>query len=173
MEKLFLNLGKNYQVQKLAELRNIPSAGFSVEDIPNYHFNYKVIGDYTDIVQRPLFFKSREPIVIEELEDVPAEEAKAFEDIGIDLVGIINTPEGVFALFQDPKANSYAEKFKHLAQGDEINGWQLKEIQNDRVIIVSDGKNKELLLSKPRVSVAFKKKTKRRRSNPFNKKTKK
>jgi hypothetical protein len=44
-------------------------------------------------------------------------------------VGIIKTPEGEFALFQNPKAKSHAEKFQRLAQGDEINGWQLKEIQ--------------------------------------------
>lgn len=174
---LQINLGKNYRAQKLEELRNIPSAGFNVEDIPSYHFNYKVIGDYTEIVQRPLFFKSREPIIIEEIEAESAEEAKAkakaeaLEDIGIDLVGIIKTPEGEFALFQNPKVKSHAEKFQRLAQGDEINGWQLKEIQNDRVIIAG-GEDKVLLLSKPRPHTPAKK-TKRRRANPFNRQTKK
>jgi len=170
---LQINLGKNYRAQKLEELFNVPSSGFSVEGIPNYQFNYKVVGDYTDIVERPLFFKSREPIVIGDTEEESVEKGEALGNISIDLVGIINTPEGVFALFQDPKAKSYEEKFKRLAEGDEIDGWQLKEIQNDRVIIILGSEDKVVLLSKPRAAPAPAKKRKSRRSNPFNKKTKK
>lgn len=121
---------------------------------------------------RPLFFKSREPIIIDDIEEVLLEEAKVLAPLSLDLAGIISTPEGIFALFQDPKAKSHEKKFERLAQGDDINGWQLKEIQNDRVILVSGAKEKELLLSKPRV-VAHAKNRKRQRSNPFNKKTRK
>jgi len=175
---LQINLGKSYRTQKLDELFNVPSAGFSIDSIPHYHFNYKAIGDYREIEDRPLFFKSRKPIVIEDAEETPVEkkldeEIKVLEPISIDLVGIINTPEGVFALFQDPKAKPHEEKFKRLSQGDEISGWQLKEIQSDRVIIVSGSIDKELLLSKPRSVAVPVKKRKRRRFNPFNKKTKK
>jgi len=173
---LQINLGKSYRAQKLDELFNVPSAGFSIDSIPHYHFNYKAIGDYREIEDRPLFFKSRKPIVIEDAEETPVEkkldeEIKVLEPISIDLVGIINTPEGVFALFQDPKAKPSEEKFKRFSQGEEINGWQLKEIQNDRVIIVSGSEDKMIPLSKPRIAPA--KKRKSRRSNPFNKKTKK
>jgi hypothetical protein len=169
---LEINLGKNYRAQKLEELFNVPSSGFSLESIPNYQFNYKAVDDYTDIVERPLFFKSREPIVIGDTEKELVEEGEALGSISIDLVGIINTPEGVFALFQDPNAQSHEEKFKRLAEGDKIDGWQLKEIQNDRVII-SGSEDKVVHLSKPRAAPAPAKKRKSRRSNPFNKKTKK
>jgi len=167
-----INLGKSYRAQKLDELHNVPSAGFNMQAIPSYQFNEKILDDYSDTVQRPLFFKGRQPIIIDDTEEILTKEApKVLEDISIDLVGIINTPEGVFALFQDPKAKSHEDKFKRLAQGDEINGWLLKDIQYDRVIIMSGDRNKELLLSKPHVAKPVK--AKRRKTNPFNKITKK
>jgi len=167
-----INLGKNYRAQKLDELHNVPSAGFNMQAIPSYQFNDKILDDYPDTVQRPLFFKGRQPILIDDTEDASTEGgAKVFENISIDLVGIINTPKGIFALFQDPKAKSHEDKFKRLVQGDEINGWLLKDIQYDRVIIVSGDKNKELLLSKPHIAKPVK--AKRRTTNPFNQITKK
>ncbi|MDF1584261.1 MAG: hypothetical protein P1P78_13255 [Methyloprofundus sp.] len=167
-----INLGKNYRAQKLEELRNIPGAEFNMQAIPSYQFSGKSLDDYPDIVQRPLFFKGRQPIFIDDTEQASTEsEAQTRGEISIDLVGIINTPEGTFALFQDPKAKSHADKFKRFAQGDEINGWRLKEIQYDRVIIVSDTEDKELLLSKPRVAKPVK--APQGKPNPFNKTTKK
>ncbi|MCF7970027.1 MAG: hypothetical protein K9L22_02540 [Methylococcaceae bacterium] len=167
-----INLGKNYRAQKLDELHNVPSADFNMRAIPSYQFSGKTLDDYPDIVQRPLFFKGRKPILIDDTEEALTDEApKVLDNISIDLVGIINTPEGVFALFQDPKAKSHEDKFKRLALGDELNGWLLKDIQYDRVIIVSGTENKELLLSKPRIANPVKEK--QRRSNPFNQTTKK
>ena len=161
--------------QLLQEIDNVQSSGFSLQEVPSTQFKEHAINDFHEMVERPLFFVGRKPIVLEDAdaaEETVVVEVKPAEDISMALIGIINTPAGVYALFHDPKAKSDEPKFKRLKQNQDINGWTIKEIKHDRVIISADKNTDEILLAKPRVHKKVKPK-RSRKTNPFKQKIKK
>lgn len=176
---LVASYNDSHREQLLQEIENVQSSGFSLQEVPSTQFKEHAINDFHEMVERPLFFVGRKPIVLEDAdadadaaEETVVVEVKPAEDISMALIGIINTPAGVYALFHDPKAKSDEPKFKRLKQNQDINGWTIKEIKHDRVIISADKNTDEILLAKPRVH----KKVKPKRSgktNPFKQKIKK
>lgn len=141
--------GGKYRDELLQQLGQTQSAGFAMDDIPDYQADSRGVELYYDIVQRPLFFKVRRPIEPkedEEIEIVNTFSAK-FDFI---LTGIINTPTAMYCLLQNPRAREPSEKFRRLEQGDEIEGRTIKEIKADRVVISYNGKTQDIMLSKPR-----------------------
>ncbi|RLA20316.1 MAG: hypothetical protein DRQ62_10715 [Gammaproteobacteria bacterium] len=160
----------------LQEIDNVQSSGFTLQDVPSTQFKEHELSDYSEMLERPLFFAERRPIVLEDPEQ--AEEAKVeaevkqAEDITQTLIGIIDTPAGTYALFHDPKAKPDEPKFSRLKQGQGISGWLIKEIKHDRVIISADKNTDEILLAKPRVHKATKAR-RTRKTNPFKQKLKK
>ena len=166
---------ESYRVHVLQEINNVKSSGFTLQEVPSTKFKEQAITDYHEIIERPLFFTTRVPFVPEDdgqVEEKAELEVKPAEDIAMALIGIINTPAGVYALFHDPRAKADEPKFKRLKQNQEINGWQIKEIKHDRVIISADNNIDEILLAKPRVHKKVKPKRKRT-TNPFKQKIKK
>lgn len=166
--------GAAYRQQVLHEIDNVQSSGFTLQEVPNTKFKENELGDFQEMLERPLFFAGRRPIVLEEGENAETvvEEVKLAEDISMTLIGIINSPAGVYALFNNPKAKADEPKFQRLKQEQQINGWKIKEIKYDRVIIFADKNLDEILLAKPRAHK--KEKPKRtRKTNPFKQKTKK
>lgn len=164
---------ENYQDQLFREIESVASAGFILQDIPDSPLVDSNLEDYADMVERPLFFNQRRPI---NYSDATSEESsgegKALEDLTISLIGIINTPDIVYALFHNPRAKPDESKFQRFKQGDNINGRLLKEIRPDRVIVSSDSGVEEIKLAKPRVQTAARHK-KPHRPNPFSRKIKK
>jgi type II secretory pathway component PulC len=146
--------GQQYRNQYVQELLGVQSAGFEMQEIPSYHASEQAIDDYAVIIERPLFFKGRRPIELGEDEDsqaaVPQGVPKA---IGLNLVGIINTPNNSYALFNNPRAKPGEEKFPRYRQGEKIKGWLVKEIKDDSVIITANGSTEKILLAKPRPKV--------------------
>lgn len=142
-------LGKNFRDEMLEDLKNIDSADFSMQAIPSYHFNRQNIETYVDLVERPLFFKGRRPVEISEID--PSEQVnKVAEKIDFSLIGIIDTPGGVYSLFLNSRAKPGEGRFSRFKKGDDINGRMIKQIKPDRVIIASDNGTEEILLAKPR-----------------------
>lgn len=165
---------ESYREQLFHEIESVDSAGFALQEIPGSPLSERQLDDYSELVERPLFFNERRPVVPGEgTTEEPEAEKKALKEITLKLIGIINTPDSVYALFQDPKAKPDESQFKHLKQGDDVNGWTLKEIKTDRVIISSTTGSEEILLRKARVHRAVSKRKKPKRPNPFNRKTKK
>ena len=166
---------ESYKQQLLNEIENVDSAGFILQEIPISSFSENTIDEYSELVERPLFFNERRPIVPsdDDIAGEPGSEQKEFEEITLSLIGIINTPDSVYALFHDPKAKPDESKFKRFKQGDDIDGWTLKEIKPDRVIVSSETGSREIFLAKKRVHKAVPKRKKAQRTNPFNRKTKK
>ena len=168
---------ENYQQQLLHEIENVDSAGFTLQDIPDSPLSEHTIDEYSELIERPLFFNERRPI---EISDDNGEESgaeqKVVEEVTFSLIGIINTPDSVYALFKDPKAKPDENKFKRFKQGDDIDGWTLKEINSDHVIISSGTDSQQILLTKKRVHKAVPKRRKPKKTpktNPFQRKTKK
>jgi len=171
---------ENYRTQIFQEIENVDSAGFALEEIPDSPLSESTLEEYNELVERPLFFNERRPVVPgEDAAEEPETEKQALKEISLKLIGIIDIPDTVYALFQDPKAKPDESQFKRLKQGDDINGWTLKEIKSDRVIISSGTDTEEILLAKPRVHKpssrrSSSKKPKRPKSpNPFKRKIKK
>ncbi|GEM_PF-1113264 len=161
---------KSYQAKILQEIDNVQSSGFTLQEVPGTQFKEHPLTDYHQILERPLFFAGRIPIVPqdpEEAEEINAEdEVKPAEDFDMILIGIIDTPAGTYALFHNPRAKPDEPKFQRLKQNQEINGWQIKEIKHDRVIISADNNTDEILLVKPREQTAVRPK-KALKTNPF------
>ncbi|NOQ64652.1 MAG: hypothetical protein GQ582_09090 [Methyloprofundus sp.] len=182
-----VDYAQDYKQQLLLEVKNVESASFSLQDIPESSLNDNVLDDYAELVDRPLFFNERRPVIPPEEEAaITPEERRLAEkvelkELALNLVGIINTPDIVYALFHDPRAKAGEEKFLRFKQGDDVRGRALKEIKLDRVILGSDTNTEDILLRKPRKHKASSKRRparkkpsrKKTNKNPFNRKTKK
>ncbi len=147
-----LYLMKNYRAEKLADLFDVSGVDFSMQQAASYQVTQDDIEKYTDIVARPIFFKGRQAITIEESEIIDGQQNRPHTVIKIKqtLIGIINTPQGKYAVFQDPNAQNTQKKFIHVMQGEEIDGWRIKEIQSDRLTLTSGTETEEIRLAKPR-----------------------
>ncbi len=101
------------------------------------------IEDYVVVVERPLFLPDRRPPSEDEADqeaDVPVVDDAALR--GLDLNAVIMTPGRVVAWVRNP-----AEKeLQDLELGDEINGWNVKEIQADRLVLERQGQTDTLTL---------------------------
>lgn len=142
--------GQSFREEMLADLFKVNKAEFEMQPIPEYPFIRVPADQFTNFVERPVFFEGRKPIdkIIDanvQQEPVIKPPTEPFDYL---LTGIINTPKGIRVLFQDPKASVYADRFKKLKQGDSLAGWKLIEIQTDQVKMQSDSETKEILLLK-------------------------
>lgn len=176
------SFGLNYRNELIEKLSLSESTGFKMQEIPDYQFSNQGIRDFHDIVERPLFFKVRKPIT--PITDKESGDGEASEELEFLLTGVISTPKGVYCLLQNPREKEHKDKFRRLEQGDEIDGWAVKEIHPDHVVMTANGKTEKIQLAKPRLKKRTPKKSKRRshkpkitpppkRSNPFKLKTKK
>lgn len=87
---------------------------------------------YQEMVNSPLFFEGRkEAVAVVETQD----------DGSLKLTGVVYTPNGYVALLQDKQGAHYK-----LNQGEAINGWQVGEVQKDRVALVRNTESLELTL---------------------------
>jgi hypothetical protein len=47
----------------------VQSSGFTLQEVPNTKFKENELGDFQEMLKRPLFFAGRRPIVLEEGEN--------------------------------------------------------------------------------------------------------
>lgn len=147
---------KSYREDVLNDIFKVNKASFEMQPIPEYPFLKDPIERYAEMLARPVFFEGRKPIdkVVEETNQatttpVVQQPAQEFKYI---LTGIINTPKGVRALFNDPQATAYGDKHKRMKIDEILGGWKLITIEADKVIIQADAEKKEipLLKAKPK-----------------------
>jgi type II secretory pathway component PulC len=113
-----------------------------VEEIPTLNEILKPIGLYDEIVNRPLFIEGRQPIENVEDDDLLSNFSGK---LSITLKGVVATPDGMIALFEGKDRKRY-----RLRMGDEVDGWEVAELQANKVILKRSGKQKELLLWIPK-----------------------
>ncbi len=147
--------GRTYRSEIIDEIFKVNKANFEMQPIPEYPFSKFPVEHYSDFIERPVFFEGRKPIAkVAEANTAATEVAvkPPAEEFKLVLTGILNTPKGVRALFQDPTATVHADKYKRLQQGDIHAGWTVIDIQLDKVSIQADTETKEipLLKSKPK-----------------------
>ena len=100
------------------------------------------IAQFDAIVERPLFSRERQPETTPvEAATSPQTRVKVDDITGLRLTAVLRDADRLTALLEDRSGVT-----KILHPGDQLGGWQLKEIQDDRVVMESDGRQETLLV---------------------------
>lgn len=105
---------------------------------------------YVDLVERPLFIKGRKPVAGAgngQPQDGAVAGGQVFDWQLIGVYTSIND-KNLQALFAREKVKLPKDNFRKLSAGGLLDGWQLQEIDNDKVILNQDGSAKTLYLRK-------------------------
>jgi general secretion pathway protein N len=98
---------------------------------------------YASVIERPLFRPQRKPPEAEPDTPEPLPETQPAVDlVGLDLSAVVITPAVVSAWVRDNKA----QELKRVRLGDELEGWAVKDILSDRLVLERQGERNELLL---------------------------
>jgi hypothetical protein len=135
------------QAQLLAPVSVKPKASVS-EDLPAVTVAEKSEDSYDDLVLKPLFVKGRKPVD----EPGPEESQTATQDAVFDwaLNGIYSKKGQLSALVSRDKVKVVKDNYRRIRIGNDLDGWRLTDIQNDRIVLAQGGTHKELLLRKPK-----------------------
>jgi type II secretory pathway component PulC len=98
---------------------------------------------FEQITQRPLFMENRQPGKEPSAEQVVEKAPPG--PMQFKLMGIIQTPQGTVVLLVDGKG-----KYKRIRVKDSLDGWQLMEVKEDRVVLQQGDRHEELALLKKR-----------------------
>ncbi len=97
--------------------------------------------DYATVVERPLFLPERRPPP-EEAEEPVVEEEPLTELDGVDLTAVVITPAVVSAWVRSPGVS----ELKRLRLGDDFEGWTVKTIAPDELVLERQGETNRLSL---------------------------
>ncbi|MEN8260491.1 MAG: hypothetical protein ABFS02_07880 [Pseudomonadota bacterium] len=128
--------------------------GLLPESFPNEEIILPPVETYAEIVERPLFLSGRRPMEEQAL-SADASDQVFTGKLNIQLMGVISVPQGMMVLFVDPKG-----EYSRAEQDDTIEGWRVKEVQFDRVVLEQGGVVEELLLRKPKPKASRRPRTK-------------
>jgi hypothetical protein len=133
--------------KRLARVDEASSQVTKTEAIPDEEFVLPGIGQYSELVERPLFVEGRQP---PEPSDEPTGEAaqpqaQASRPLSVTLSGVVITAQTRMALLRD---NVTGEKAR-LKVGEELSGWRVQDIEPDRVVLARAGEVFEAELRVP------------------------
>jgi type II secretory pathway component PulC len=98
--------------------------------------------DYLDIVNRPLFLEGRLPV--ESAGEAPPQAAAGnapSDEFNLSLSGVVLMPGSILALLTDKTGRHFRVK-----QGESVQGWEVENVQNDKIVVSNGADRKELLL---------------------------
>ncbi len=125
------------QPEPVATAGNSPRQPAAAErDLPR--FTLPPLGQYADIIDRPLFNEDRRPTVAAPHEAGPA------PDVNFRLIGVVITTEKKEALFQLSRRNEVARG----GLESWIEGWMIESIEPDRVMLRRGPNTTELSLER-------------------------
>ncbi|MDD5114785.1 MAG: hypothetical protein PHC94_12275 [Methylobacter sp.] len=143
---------KSAQQQLLTSLTTAKVSDSSPDELPKITLTEQPESSYEDLVARPLFVKGRKPV--DEPSPEQANAAAAVENFDWQLNGIYTSNKGQSVLISRAKTSQAKIKHRRITVGEELDGWKLTEIGNDKVILIQGGEQKELLLRKPKPKTA-------------------
>ena len=103
---------------------------------------------YDQIVNRPLFIKGRRPVDETKPEDTQAQSVDTVFDWQLD--GIYTKNNSLHALFSRAKTKVQKDNYRKVGLDADLSGWRVTEIHENQVILKQGGKQKVLLLRKPK-----------------------
>jgi hypothetical protein len=121
------------QPEKIPALNELP---------PELQFTMAAIGDFDSVLERPLFSPSRRPAPVEE-GAAPA----GGEEFDYVLKGVLIDIEARIALLSHKGGAGTVR----LAEGTKIDGWLLKEVEGDFIVVERNGEERivELIFQSP------------------------
>jgi hypothetical protein len=122
----------------------------SLDEMPAIDLLKRTEERYADLVARPLFIKGRKPVDETNQEEVKGGVAQA-NTFEWQLDGVYSTKNGLFALFSRSKSKVAKDNYRKLTKNADLDGWNLTEIDMDRVLLKQGSEQKELLLRKPKI----------------------
>jgi hypothetical protein len=123
-------------------------ADYQSESLPVLNLAKQASESYNAILEKPLFIEGRKPIP-EQAADNPATADNGQLDDWL-LIGVYIKGERKLALFR--KQNE-AKSFLKITENQTISGWQLLQVQADRVLLQQGAQQKSIMLRKPRPQV--------------------
>ena len=147
------------------QIKDSGQSSFEIEPLKTVHFLENSLDFYDDTIERPLFFEGRKPVEIIEEDNTGKKPTKPQGKFLLVLTGLLSTPKGDIALFKNPRAKTPSERYVRLKKGESHDGWELTELNSDKVVMKGNKGNEEILLRKPKL-----KKPSRLRSRPIRKK---
>jgi hypothetical protein len=122
---------------------------YKADELPEIELTKQPEESYVDLVARPLFIEGRRPVD----ETSPEAEQAAAKSDSFDwqLTGIYSTKKTMSALFSRSKSNVAKDNYRKITVGDDIDGWELAEINKDSVMLKQGSNEKKLLLRKPKL----------------------
>lgn len=118
------------------------------DELPQLDLEATSEEQYSDLVERPLFIKGRQPVAEPEPESASVAVVKKVEALNWELTGIFATPKGVTAFFSRTGAKVPKDNYRKLKIGDELEGWKLSAISSDNITLSQTGETKVLPLRK-------------------------
>ena len=97
---------------------------------------------YVSIIERPLFRPDRKPEPLSDEQPGPEIPEGSTELSAFDLNAVLITPDIVSAWVRDPAQ----PKLRRLRIGDDLQGWSVTDIQEDRVLLERQGQQDALIL---------------------------
>jgi hypothetical protein len=167
------------------ELQDIVAGNIDTEVLPSINLKEKPIENYLDLINRPLFNNTRRIIEDVATETVVNTTVKT-TNFKHELIGIFGSDIEINALFRKKSPRNVKNKnqrFFTVQVGKNIEGWIIKKINTNSVIIENNGKTKtiEWSKSKPKIFKTLKKSIKKKvptkkktanKNNPFKNKIK-
>ena len=167
------------------ELQEVVAGNIDTEILPSINLKEQPIEDYSDLITRPLFNNTRriiEATAIESVVNLPVK-ATRFKH---ELIGVFGSESEINALFRNKNPRNVKNKdqrFFTVQVGKNIEGWVIKKINTNTVIIENNGKTETIKWSKskPKIFKTLKKRirnkvpTKKKiapKNNPFKSKVK-
>ena len=135
-------------------VKSLPPLQMPVDDIES-------LAAYDAIIERPLFRRDRLPQAETQAPSRTQTRAATDDIDGMRLTAVLKGPESLTALIEDQSGET-----KILHRGDQLGSWQIDEILDDSIVVVSDGRKKTLLVH--RFDAVSTKRKLRRRATPAN-----
>ena len=120
----------------------------SLEEMPQIDLHKKPQESYLNFVARPLFIKGRRPVDESSQEDAFTQNVETPVVFEWELVGIYSTGKGLSALFSRESGKTAKDKYRRVSLLNDLDGWKLTEVHQDKVILKQGEQLKELLLRK-------------------------
>jgi hypothetical protein len=136
------------QKQLMATIQAVDKQKKSVAKLPSIELTKQPEASYVDLVSRPLFIQGRKPV--NEPSTVITPVAVATGTFNWALNGIYTYKNELYALFSRTTTKVPKDNYRKVTKDNDIDGWKLTEIHQDKVIVSQGDKQKELPLRKPK-----------------------
>ncbi len=135
----------NYSIGQSRKVLEQPVvADLEFDLIGSHEFVLAPKESFPEFVERPLMIEGRRPVA--EAAEAPVTSAPVDQaNLQIKLMGVVTAPAGTTAVLKDSKG-----AYQRLQVNGTIDGWDVDEIQGDRLILNQGGTRQELRVWKPK-----------------------